>query len=71
MVEALSGLDFRASVRVLAELGLLVKDNAGKSTVSRRPPGVEENIRLYEVKSSILGAGDDDGEAIPAAQESQ
>jgi uncharacterized protein (DUF927 family) len=66
MTEALAGLDFRASVLVLADQGLLVKDGAGKSTVSRRPPGVEDNIRLYEVKSAILGAGDDEGEARPA-----
>ncbi len=62
MTEALVGLDFRAAIKVLVDLGFLGKDNAGKSTVSRRPPGVEDNIRLYEVKSSIMGAGDEIGD---------
>lgn len=59
MAEALTGLDFRSSVKVLAERGFLVKDKEGKSSVSRTPPGVESSIRLFEVRSSIMGAGDD------------
>ncbi|HUW80495.1 MAG TPA: DUF927 domain-containing protein, partial [Acidocella sp.] len=46
MIEALSGLDFRAAIKALVERGFIVRDSAGKSTVSRRPPGVEDNIRL-------------------------
>ncbi len=67
MAEALAGLDFRAGVRALVESGFIVRDSAGKSTVSRRPPGVADNIRLFEVKASIMGAGGDvlDGDAAP------
>jgi uncharacterized protein (DUF927 family) len=60
MGEALAGLDFRAAVKVLAEAGHIARDKDGKSTVLRRPPGVERNIRLFEVRSSIMGAGVDD-----------
>lgn len=62
MMEALAGLDFRSSVKVLADRGFLQKDKEGKSSVVRRPPGVEDNIRLFEVRSSIMGAGDDAAE---------
>ena len=60
MGEALAGLDFRAAVRVLADAGHITRDKDGKSTVLRRPPGVEKNMRLFEVRSTILGAGVDD-----------
>ncbi len=60
MADALAGLDFRAAVRVLADAGYLARDPAGKSTVLRRPPGVQGNMRLFEVKATILGAGVDD-----------
>lgn len=60
MGEALAGLDFRAAVRVLADAGYLARDPAGKSTVLRRPPGMNGNMRLYELKPSIMGAGVDD-----------
>jgi hypothetical protein len=59
MTEVLTGLDFRAGVRALVNSGFIVRDSAGKSTVSRRPPGVADNIRLFEVKASIMGAGGD------------
>jgi uncharacterized protein (DUF927 family) len=62
MMEALAGLDFRSSVKVLADRGFLQKDKEGKSSVVHRPPGVEDNIRLFEVRSSIMGAGDDAAE---------
>lgn len=60
MAEALTGLDFRAAVRVLADGGYIARDREGKSTVSIRPPGMNGNMRLYEVKPSIMGAGVDD-----------
>ena len=60
MAEALLGLDFRASVKVLADAGYITRDKDGKSTVLRRPPGVQGNMRLFEVHSTILGAGVDD-----------
>jgi len=59
LADALAGLDFRAAVKVLAEAGYLVRDPEGKNTVPRRPPGVQGNMRLYEVKATILGAGGD------------
>lgn len=67
MTEALAGLDFRAGIRALVESGFIVRDSAGKSTVSRRPPGVADNIRLYEVKASIMGAGADGPEGDATA----
>jgi len=62
MKEALTGLDFRSSIKALADRGFIQRDKEGKSSVSRRPPGVEESMRLFEVRSSIMGAGDDAGE---------
>jgi len=60
MGEILAGLDFHAAVKVLAEAGHIARDKKGKSTVLRRPSGMERNMRLYEVKSSIACAGVDD-----------
>ncbi|WP_297367329.1 DUF927 domain-containing protein [Acidocella sp.] len=67
MGEALAGLDFRAAVKVLAEAGHITRDKDGKSTVLRRPPGVEKNMRLFEVRSTIMGAGVDDLDDEPGA----
>jgi len=59
MAEALAGLDFRASLKVLVNAGFLCPDKDGKSAVRKRPPGIGKVMRLYQVPATIMGAAVD------------
>ena len=59
MREALAGLDFRASLKVLVRRDLLIPGSSGRSSQTPIPPG-HPKARVYAIRSSILG---DDGSA--------
>jgi putative DNA primase/helicase len=60
MAEALAGLDKKAAHRVLIERGHLIPGSGGKTAGVFTPPGHGAKVRLYQVRSSILGADDGD-----------
>lgn len=55
MRDALQGLDFRPAVKALGDQGMIIRDNSGKSTLSREPPGTGKAVRLYAVPGHVIG----------------
>lgn len=64
MREALTGLDFRAALKVLVDEGFLIPGAGGKTSQTANPPG-HVKVRAYVLLGAILGAGH--GEEVPSS----
>jgi hypothetical protein len=66
MQEALTGLDFKGSLKALAEANIIVATAGGKNSLLIKPPGVAKKMRAYKVPNSVLSLGDDHDDADDA-----